>query len=477
MRRTALVGSFLLLSGLLASAATASGASPAARSIPMDRAVRTATGDVSVLIHTRAGHLADGVAAARRSGLAVGSVYESIEVFVAFGPASVIRDVAGSGHLSFVESNHALSYFTETSHQATRGQRVLDEQVTLPGGTRIDGTGIGIAIVDSGLDGTHPDLADHVGGNVKTVCSAPQFVATGQTGFTTCLGPKAYVPVQDSDTISAGGHGTHVGGIVAGDGSASAGRFHGAAPEATLYGVSVGTTMTVENGLDGLEWVLDNHGLVTPEIKVVNNSWGGGHAEYDPQNDPFSSALWKLQEDLVRDGVTVVFAAGNAGGNGNGPTTAAECINPTPGVICVANYDDKNTGTRDGTISPTSSRGEKGLPESYPDIAAPGTSIVSTCRATLPICWAGGGRMPSDNLYANMSGTSMAAPHVTGIIAQMYQVDPTLTPARVENVLEDTAWKSFGTGQYEADPFNGNSTTSYDRGHGLVDALAAIQAL
>ena len=477
MRRTALAGSFLLLSGLLASSATASGASPAGRSIRIDRAVRTATGEVSVLIHARAGHLTDGIATARRSGLAVGSVYESIEVFVAFGPASAIRGVAGSGHLTSVESNHALSYFTETSHQATRGQRVLDEQVTLPGGTRIDGAGVGIAIVDSGLDGTHPDLADHVGGNVKTVCSAPQFVATGLTGFSTCLGPKAYVPVQDSDTISAGGHGTHVGGIVAGDGTASGGRLHGAAPEATLYGISVGTTMTVENGLDGLEWVLDNHDLVTPEIKVVNNSWGGDHAEYDPQNDPFSRALWKLQEDLVREGVTVVFAAGNAGGNGNGPTTAAECINPTPGVICVANYDDKNRGTRNGTISPTSSRGEKEVPESYPDIAAPGTDIVSTCRATLPICWTGGSRMPSDNHYASMSGTSMAAPHVTGIIAQMYQVDPTLTPARVEKVLEDTAWKSFGAGPYEADPFNGNSTTSYDRGHGLVDALAAIQAL
>ena len=459
MRRTALAGSLLLLSSRLASPATAAGS------------------NVSVLLHTRAGHLDDGVAAARRAGLSVGSIYESIEVFVAFGPAPVIRDVAGSRHLSYVESNHALSYLTETSHQATRGQRVLDEQVTLPGGTRIDGTGVGIAIVDSGLDGTHPDLADHVGGNVKTVCSAPQFVATGQTGFTTCLGPKTYVPVEDSDTISAGGHGTHVGGIAAGDGTASAGRFHGAAPGATLYGVSVGTTMTVENGLDGLEWVLDNHDRVTPEIKVVNNSWGGDYAEYDPQNDPFMGALWKLQEDLVRDGVTVVFAAGNAGGNGSSPTTAAECVNPTPGVICVANYDDKNAGTRDGTMSPASSRGMKGRPESYPDISAPGTSITSTCRATLPVCWTGGGRVPSDNLYANMSGTSMAAPHVTGIIAQMYQVDPTLTPARVENVLEDTAWQSFGAGQYEADPFNGSSTTSYDRGHGLVDALAAIQAL
>jgi serine protease AprX len=76
-----------------------------------------------------------------------------------------------------------------------------------------------------------------------------------------------------------------------------------------------------------------------------------------------------------------------------------------------------------------------------------------------------------------MSGTSMAAPHITGIVAQLYQVSPSLTPAQVENVLEDTAWKSFGTGQYEADPFNADNTTSFDRGHGLVDALAAVRAL
>ena len=473
MRRTALAGSLLLLTGLLAAPATASGTSAA---VPMDAAVRRAAGDVSVLVHARPGQLDDAVSTARDAGLSVGSVYESIEVFVAFGPATTFRSLAGHD-LSYLEANHLLSYSTETSHQATRGQNVLDREVTLPNGDRIDGSGVGVAVVDSGVDGTHPDLADHMGGNVKTVCSAPQFVATGLTGFTTCLGPKAYVPVPDSDTVSAGGHGTHVAGIAAGDGTASSGRFHGAAPGATLYGVSVGTTITVENGLDGLEWVLENHDLVTPKIKVVNNSWGGDHADYDPENDPFSSALWKLQEDLVADGVTVVFAAGNAGGNGNGATTSAECVNPTPGVICVANYDDKNTGTRSGTIASTSSRGEKGAPESYPDISAPGTNIISTCRATLPVCWAGGGRTPTDNLYANMSGTSMAAPHVTGIVAQLYQVSPSLTPAQVENVLEDTAWKSFGSGQYEADPFNADNTTSFDRGHGLVDALAAIRAL
>ena len=342
MRRAALAGSLLLLTGLLAVPATATG-TPSM--VPMDKAVRRAAGAVSVLVHARPGHLAGALTTARSAGLSVGSVYESIEVFAAYGPATTFRALAG-GDLSYLEANHLLSYSTETSHQATRGQNVLDKEVTLPNGGRIDGTGVGIAIVDSGIDGTHPDLADHIGGNVKTVCSTPQFVATGATGFTTCLGPKAYVPVADSDTVSAGGHGTHVSGIAAGDGTASSGRFHGAAPGATLYGVSVGTTISVENGLDGLEWVLENHDLVTPKIKVVNNSWGGDHADYDPENDPFSSALWKLQEDLVADGVTVVFAAGNAGGNGNTATTAAECVNPTPGVICVANYDDKNTGTR-----------------------------------------------------------------------------------------------------------------------------------
>jgi len=315
-------------------------------------------------------------------------------------------------------------------------------------------------------------------GNVKTVCSTPQFVAVSATGgFTTCLGPKTFVPVPDSDTPSAGGHGTHVTGIVAGDGTSSTGRFHGAAPAAKIYGVGVGTTISVENSLDGLEWVLDNHDQVTPEIKVVNASWGSSYSPYDPQNGPFHRATWELQEQLVEAGVTVVFAAGNSGGNGNTPTTSAECINPTPGIICVANYDDKNTGTRNGTISSSSSRGEKGKPETYPDISAPGTNIISTCRATLPVCYTGGGRAPTDNLYANMSGTSMAAPHITGIVAQLYQANPGLTPAQVENVLEDTAWKSFGSGQYEPDPFNGGASTSYDRGHGLVDALAAIQAV
>jgi hypothetical protein len=330
-------------------------------------------------------------------------------------------------------------------------------------------------VVDSGVDGTHPDLASNMGGNVKLVCPAAMPGATAATPFEECRTPKTAIPLEDTDTTSAGGHGTHVAGIVAGDGTASNARFHGAAPGATLYGVSSGTFLTVENALDGLAWVLANHDQVTPAIRVVNNSWGSVYADYDPDNGVFHKATWKLQEALVDAGVTVVFAAGNSFGSGFRPTTTAECINPTPGIICVANYRDENDGRRDGSIDGSSSRGEWDRPETWPDVAAPGTDIVSTCRTTLPVCTLLG--FPVDDNYSSLSGTSMAAPNVAGIVAQVLQADPSLTPAEVENLLEDTAHKFAWNTDYGlfADGNNSDNSFAYEKGHGLVDALAAVR--
>lgn len=443
----------------------------------VDEPLRDVLGDVSVLMHVApSSDLASAIARAKKAGFFVGSIYESIDVFVAYGPGPALINLSITGTFEAFEANRVVQTFTDNSHKATRGQDLLNGVVTLPDGTVIDGSGVGVAVVDSGLDGTHPDLADHVGSNVKVVCTTPQFVTTSLTGFTTCTGPKTIVPLEDTDTPSLGGHGTHVSGIIAGDGSASAGKYHGAAPGATLYGISVGTTITVENGLDGLEWVLENHDQVTPAIKVVNNSWGSsGHNDYG--TGPFHSATWQLQEALIAEGVTVVFAAGNAGGNGSAATTSSECTNPTPGLICVANYDDNNTGSRAGSISSTSSRGLTTDPRTWPDIAAPGTAIKSTCRDTLPICIYGGGKT-ENNLYGNMSGTSMAAPHITGIVAQILQVDPTLTPAEVEDILEDTAHKFvWGAAYTMNDPFNTDDPSSFEKGHGLVDVRAAAEYL
>jgi serine protease AprX len=474
----ALLAVVALLSGLVAGAPVQAAApdGPA----PVDGQILKAPGRTSALVHVEpSASLPEGLAAARAAGLETGTVYDAIDVFVAYGSAAELTALAQNEAIQYVQANRRVRLSTNSSHKATRGQDVLNGATTLPDGTKIDGRGVGVAVIDSGIDGTHPDLAPRMGGNVKIVCTSP-LPATNAFlgGFQECRTPKEAVALDDTDTPSAGGHGTHVAGIVAGTGAASNGTYHGAAPGATLYGVSVGTFISVENGLDGLAWVLENHDQVTPAIKVVNNSWGSAYRKYAANGDVLYDATWKLQEALIREGVTVVFAAGNAGGNGNNPTTVAECVNPTPGLVCVANYDDKGTGTRAGTISSTSSRGNRTDVESWPDVSAPGTSITSTCRVTLPVCDLGIVTNPP-NSYAILSGTSMAAPHVAGIVAQLYQADPTLSPAEVESVLEDTAHKfAFGSAYgLLTDPTNPDNTTSFEKGHGLVDALAAVQAV
>jgi serine protease AprX len=465
-----------LTTAALVASSVAPSASAKPHSAPIDAAVSEASGRTSALVHAApSSDLATAVVAARAAGLETGTTYSAIDVFIAYGTASEFAALAELPSIQYIEANAPIEVFTETSHRATRGQNVLDGEVTLGDGTVVDGSGIGVAVVDSGIDGTHPDLASRMGGNVKLLCPTASPGATQFNPFSECLAPKVAVPLDDTDTPSAGGHGTHVAGIVAGDGTASNSRFHGAAPGATLYGVSSGTFLTVENALDGLAWVLANHDQVTPAIRVVNNSWGTLYQDYDPANGVFHKATWKLQEALVDAGVTVVFAAGNSFGSGFRPTTTAECINPTPGIICVANYRDENDGRRDGSIDGSSSRGEWDLPSSWPDLAAPGTDIVSTCRRTLPVCTTLG--VPVDDNYASMTGTSMAAPNVAGIVAQVLQADPSLTPAQVENLLEDTAHKFAWGSEYGlfVDENNTENSFAYEKGHGLVDALAAVR--
>lgn len=436
-------------------------------------------GPKSVLVHVAAGAAFDRTAdAASAAGLDVGSRFDAIGVFRAVGTLAELRAVAALPSIEVVEAEAPVRLFTETSHQATRGQEVLDGAVTTAAGERIDGSGIGVAIVDSGVDGTHPDLVERMGGNVKIVCPASTR-GVGVTGvpFEGCRTPHVAVPLDDTDTASAGGHGTHVAGIVAGDGTGSEGRFHGAAPGATLYGVSSGDFLTTGDVVDGMNWVLENHDVVTPAIRVVNNSWGTQYAEYRV-NNTFHTAIWDMQEALVEAGVVVVQAAGNSGGGeGFGATTTAECINPTPGIICVANYRDNDTGRRDQSIDGSSSRGRWDDPRSWPDISAPGTHITATCRPHLPVCAALNEAEDGGDNYATLTGTSMAAPHVAGIVAQVLQANPALTPAEVENLLEDTALKFEWNSAYGLfdDTTNLDNSSSFEKGHGLVDVVAAVR--
>ncbi|MDQ3951437.1 MAG: S8 family serine peptidase [Actinomycetota bacterium] len=425
----------------------------------------TSTERVGVLVHAAPGDMPDALVVARRLGLRVGTTYPMIDVFVASGPRSIVERLVNESSVDDLEANARLEYHTDTSHEATRGSSVLKGAIELHG-RRIDGRGIGVAVVDSGVDATHPDLADRMGGNVRIVCTRPGFLVGT---LTECAGPKEVVELDNTDT---GGHGTHVTGIVAGTGAASDGAYHGAAPGSTVYGVGMGTVLLAENALDGLRWVLDNHDDVRPRIRVVNNSWGSG---YDPQNygDPETRALTKMVELLVDEGVTVVFSAGNTGGDGTEARTSLECTIPKPGVICVANYDDGNSGTRDGPIRTTSSRGVLEDPSTWPDVSAPGTNITATCRRTYASC----ADAAAGDDYATLTGTSMAAPHVAGIAAQLLQVDPSLKPAALEDLLEDTAHELEWGAPYSRDPANRDDKSSFEKGHGLVDVLAAVRSL
>jgi serine protease AprX len=435
-------------------------------------------GKATVLVHGT--DLAAAKRAVGASGLTTSTTFDKIGVVVARGTKTQIEKARTQPGVTYLEGNQPIAFTAETSNQATRGDEALN---TLTGadGTSLSGKGVSVGLIDSGVDPTHPYLTETDGSSVvvsnnKVLCDP--FEAACQV---------VNVPDSvDTDTLSVGGHGTHVAGIIAGrpttlaDGTSQ----HGAAPGAKLVSLSTGAALVIVGADSALNWVLENHdapcgaGVAAadcPPIKVTNNSYGpSGGGEFDPQ-----SATVKLQRALAAEGVATVWANGNDGGDGSENLSNPPGQDPTGGVLSVASYNDLGTGTRDGEVSDFSSRGKAGQPSTYPDISAPGDLITSSCRPYLVICSTGldpqnGPGATDIGTFNTISGTSMAAPHIAGIVAQLFQRAPTATPAQVEDAIKSTAHKYTFGAAYEPAPLG---TTSYDKGYGLVDVVAAAQAL
>ncbi|MEA3321824.1 MAG: S8 family serine peptidase [Bacillota bacterium] len=367
-----------------------------------------------------------------------------------------VEALAKSSEVRSIYLNEKVMYYNAESTDITGVNKVrTDKEMTKGnGGMPISGKGIGVVVNDSGVDGTHKD--HEFGRNlVQNVLGS-----TNLQGITGIL-PISYTEnVPNTDTNS--GHGTHVAGTVGGTGAMSGGKYEGAAPGADLIGYGSGGALFILDGIGGFDYAITHQQEYG--IRVITNSWGSS-GDFDP-NHPINVASKKAYDR----GIVVLFAAGNEGPAENTHNPYAKA----PWVISVA------AGVKDGTLADFSSRGTKGVGgtfsmdgeewtwEDRPTITAPGVDIVST-RVVAPLSALAAEKdaelIEPQHLpyYTSMSGTSMATPHVAGIVALMLEADTTLSPGEVKEIIQQTATNMPG---YEA----------WEVGAGYVNAYAAVDA-
>jgi subtilisin family serine protease len=320
------------------------------------------------------------------------------------GAARVVRDLPGiRGMAARVDRSGAGTFWRDLSaHRLDAAapkvwldglrQPVLEQSVPQVGApaawaSGFTGEGVTVAVVDTGVDTAHPDLAG------KVVAS------------------RSFVEFEDE--LDRVGHGTHVASTVAGTGAASGGRYKGVAPGAKLVGAKVCVSFGCAESwiLAGMHWAVTEQ-----RAQVVNMSLGGADS---PGTDPVEQAV----EDLTAQyGALFVVAAGNAGGDRTvGSPASADA------ALAVGAVDKQDT------LAAFSSRGPRvGDSALKPDISAPGVDITAALSKD-------SGRGAPGEQYMTISGTSMATPHVAGAAAILVQRRPGWTPEQVKAALMASA--------------------------------------
>ncbi|WP_405113934.1 S8 family serine peptidase [Micromonospora sp. NBC_01405] len=276
-----------------------------------------------------------------------------------------------------------------------------------------DGTGVKVAVLDTGIDPSHPDFAGKIADS------------------------RSFIPGEE--VKDGHGHGTHVASTIAGSGSASGGKNKGVAPGAQLL---IGKVLgDGGSGLDsgiiaGMEWAARSG------AKVISMSLGGPGTD---GTDPMALAVNQLTAET---GALFTIAAGNEGESGAstlgspGTADAALTVGAVDDADDIAYFSSRGPRVGDGAIKP--------------EITAPGVAIVAARAAGTSL------GKPVDPHHTSASGTSMATPHVAGAAAILAQQHPDWTAERLKNQLVSTAKA-------------GASAPAFSQGAGRVDVSRAVQ--
>ena len=400
------------------------------------------------------------VAVLQAAGITTGFTFRALPIAGVLATAAQLDALEASPRVASVTLNKQLTYDNATSTNLTGVDAVrADAKLTKRNGNLpVAGHGVTVLVNDSGIDGGHLDhrFGPHV---IQNVEAATNLHAVSE------LAPVTYVEnVENTD--ATGGHGTHVAGIVGATGFRSNGKYEGVAPGAKLVGYGSGAGLAILDVIGGFDYAIANKDRYG--IDVITNSWGDTDDSCTPV-DP-TNPVTRATYDTFKAGIVVVFSAGNSGPD---PCTISGNYKKAPWVISVA------AGDKNRALTDFSSRGTAGgggqftldgttwTWEDRPTLTAPGNLIIST-RTVSPIGVLG---TPDDVLaglepaylpyYTTLSGTSMAAPHVAGVVALMLDANPALTPLQLKEMLQSTATPI---------PY-----AAWEAGAGYVDAYAAVK--
>ncbi len=395
-------------------------------------------------------------------GIEKGVTMRTLPIAGALATPAEIRALAQRDDVASIFWNAPLRYMNKEQREMSGAARVVQNPNDFGQAIPYSGRGVTVMVNDSGVDGTHEDVK--FGENlVENVLGAQNILAELAGSFAPGIVPVTYAEgIPNTDLGS--GHGTHCAGTIGGTGERSNGLYRGVAPGADLVGYGSGAVILVLDAVGGLDYAATHQFTYDSPIRVTSNSWGSS-GKFDPLN-PVNIATY----ELYKRGIVSVFAAGNDGPGEDTHNPYAQA----PWVISVG------AGEKDGVLTGFSSRGKRGesgtftMPDgrqwtyfNEPTIVATGVDIISTRDSTGSL---GALALPQDvegiapahvPFYSHMSGTSMATPHVSGIVALMLEANPYLTPAQVKDIIERTAT-------------NMTSRLSWEAGAGHINAYAAV---